>query len=489
TATSTATMSATASGTTTATLTPTASATETTVPPPPVSNMVYLPLVQRNAQALAVLHIEPSLRKIDTGQQSYVDLRLDRVAGVTAITLTLAYDPAVITPIDAHTARPGVQIERGDFPDKYISEVTLNEVDLAQGLVRYAVTVSPGMSVVGGGVVARLDFTGIAEGYTKLQWATVEVDGLAGAIIYVPGEVYVAGPTVTVTSTPSATSTSTASGTTTPTRTPSVTPTRTPTLSPTITMTPSRTGTPTVTQTPSSTSTPTRTGTPTLSPTITLTPSHTGTPTITPTPSSTSTPTRTGTPTLSPTITLTPVYTWTPTRTSTPVATATVTPGQCRELLANGDFEINTGWIFGETPRPGRYVRSPVYSGSQAVQLGILPPTADIQSYSSVRQFVRLPAGITSAKLSFWYWPATADTSVDFQEVWLLDPVSLFPLPSPDAKIMKLLSNDRRWKPVVEDITAFAGQSFYLYFNAFNDGDGRVTSMAVDAVSLTVCGP
>ena len=160
---------------------------------------------------------------------------------------------------------------------------------------------------------SRSTSTGATINITNPGFRTVEVyavkDGLkldkvliAEAIGYVPtGEGPAETALVTVTPTRTATPTTAPGATNTPTKTPITGPTNTPTRTPT----PTKTPTPTRTKTPTPTWTP---GGPTATrtPTPTRTPTATRTPTKTPTGAATSTPTPTKTPTPGPTATPTP---------------------------------------------------------------------------------------------------------------------------------------------------------------------------------------
>jgi|GEM_PF-2617906 len=154
----------------------------------------------------------------------------------------------------------------------------------------------------------------------------------------------------------------------------------------------------------------------------------------------------------------------------------------CQELVVDGGFETQTGWIAGVTPRPARYVTSTVHSGNYAVLLGILPTETDVHSYSSIRQLITLPAN-TAITLTYWYYPISQGDLGDKQQVILLNR---------DGGLLKVLwegnENDPNWKRHTFSLTDYAGQSVYLYFNVFNDGDGLgKAAMYLDDVSVEAC--
>ncbi|MDW8102313.1 MAG: right-handed parallel beta-helix repeat-containing protein [Anaerolineae bacterium] len=154
----------------------------------------------------------------------------------------------------------------------------------------------------------------------------------------------------------------------------------------------------------------------------------------------------------------------------------------CQELVVNGGFETQAGWIIGATPRPARYVTSNVRSGSYSILLGVLPTETDVHAYSSIRQLITLPAN-TTITLTYWYYPISQGDLGDKQQALLLNK---------DGGLLKVLwegnENDPAWKRRTFSLTDYAGQSVYLYFNVFNDGDGLGrAAMYLDDVSVEAC--
>jgi len=343
-------------------------------------------------------------------------------------------------------------------------------------------------------------------------------------------------PTDTLTPTPTDTLTPTPTHTLTPTSTasPSATPTATQTLTPTptntLTPTPTRTLTPTSTTSPSATPTATQTLTPTPTDTLTPTPTHTLTPTptlthtLTPTLTPTFTPThtvtmadtathtpgatltRTPTPTLTatitPTATRTATFTRTPTatrvvwrallpivqrgrllRTPTPrptaTATATSTPGW-RQLIVNPSFEDDTAWEIPRTVYPASYSVSRAHSGNRSMRLG-LAPGANLYSYSSVQQTLELPAALTVAGLSFYYFPLmTAGGG---------DSIYFCVLRASDSQTLEChfwTDTNQTWIRRTFNLLAYAGQRIKVHFGVKNDGLAGSASVYLDDVELWV---
>jgi hypothetical protein len=297
----------------------------------------------------------------------------------------------------------------------------------------------------------------------------------------------------------------------TPTSTPTDTPTSTPTDTPTAISTPTFTPTPTPTRTPTVTATPTSTGTPTNTPTRTPTP----TPTLTPGHYEVYLPLIRKSP---PAPTPTPTYTATPTSTPTrtPKPTSTPTPLPSDQLIINCGFETDEGWVFGDTPRPAAYTTEDAHWGARSVRLGIKPPATDAYSWSSIRQRITIPANAASATLSFWYKPFSEApcggnwqqfdwsefsvdqpgrirpsrnplswASCDWQQALIL--ADNFPNPAILATVMNITSNSGVWTHKTFDLTTFAGQTVWVYFNVYNDGWGYGrTWMYVDDASVMV---
>ncbi|MEZ4658572.1 MAG: hypothetical protein R2911_13455 [Caldilineaceae bacterium] len=216
--------------------------------------------------------------------------------------------------------------------------------------------------------------------------------------------------------------------------------------------------------------------------------------TITPTSTVTQTPTPTATGTPTPP---TPTFTWTPTVTSTglPTATATplpTTPPGCNNVLPNSGFESNDSWIFGQDPVPPRFVGD-AHSGARAVLLGNPPEwgLANVVTYSSVRQMVSVPANVTAIQLRWWRWHRTQEAADANPGRWSdrQDVITLSPQLEPIQIIARTRQNEGGWQENAATLSAdyYRGKSFYIYFNAFNDGNGLRTWTLLDDVQFLVC--
>jgi subtilisin family serine protease len=225
---------------------------------------------------------------------------------------------------------------------------------------------------------------------------------------------------------------------------------------------------------------PTNTPTPTIpTPTSTSLPPDTATPTNTP-----FIPTDTPTPTSIPTTEPVPV-TDTPTPTLTPVIveppTATPVPLPPGELLVNGGFESNEGWVFGDTPIPGGYDTTIVLSGNRSARLGDTTGR-DVFSFSSVWQRVTIPTEARQVILRANIYPISQDVpGTDIQYIAILnDRFRLI------RTLSSELNNSQTWEPRTYDISDLRGQTIYIYFSVLNRGrTGRLSAMYVDDVSLS----
>ncbi len=265
-------------------------------------------------------------------------------------------------------------------------------------------------------------------------------------------------------------------------RVPGATPTPTPTLTPTATPTPSAYPPPT---TPSASVTVTPVSPPALVylPVVVRaagsatspahpTPTHTPTPTVTPAPPVSPTPTPSPTPTATPAPPASP----TPTPPPTPTATPPSVPA-CLDVPVNGDMESDGGWQLSGA----RYVTRPL-SGARSLFVGLESGQRPGRTvWTSARQQVTLPAD-RPVTLSLWYLAeADGNPGNDGQYIAILDAEGAV------AKVLlATLENRSEWRLFQADLSAFAGQTVYIYIGVKNDGQGGATRMWVDNVLL--CG-
>jgi len=178
----------------------------------------------------------------------------------------------------------------------------------------------------------------------------------------------------------------------------------------------------------------------------------------------------------------TPVPTATPAPSATPVVAAA-----CAEGLRDGGFEaggaweiVNTAYTAGYVSKPAAYVTNPVHSGERALRLGITEGP-DVFSYSAADQAVTIPADAVSVRLSVWMYLTSSDRAGDGQYLLILKQGGGY------DTLMWELSDAPNWQRREYSLNAYRGQRITIHFEAHNDGDGALTAMYVDDVSLTVC--
>jgi Carboxypeptidase regulatory-like domain len=200
-----------------------------------------------------------------------------------------------------------------------------------------------------------------------------------------------------------------------------------------------------------------------------------GTPVPTPTATATPVNTPTSIPTATPTSTTTSVPTSTPTSTPT-------SPPQGSGIIQNGGFESSSSsWVYGGVYHPKRS-QSAAHGGRYSLKLG--NSSGGQQGDSIAYQMVTIPSSAKKASLSFYYWPASNDSSTyGWQEADVIDS---------NGKVLQQLfvntTNDRVWVQLTLDLSIYSGQTIGIQFLDHEDSGGGsyYTYMYVDDVSLNV---
>jgi hypothetical protein len=158
----------------------------------------------------------------------------------------------------------------------------------------------------------------------------------------------------------------------------------------------------------------------------------------------------------------------------------------CSNLVVNGDFESNQGWVAGAGGIAPQYVTNLFHSPQRSVLLGIPPGNPGQAGNSSIRQqfAVTIPNNANQVTLSFWYqtFQPTAATG-DYLEMNLLGPDST-PLLVPAWR--SFYPNQPTWTQALLDLSSWRGLTVQLYFNVYNDG-GATAALYVDDVALQSC--
>ena len=195
-----------------------------------------------------------------------------------------------------------------------------------------------------------------------------------------------------------------------------------------------------------------------------------------PTPTSTAT----GTPTATNTPTSTATVTSTATATPTNPPTATSTPPQGSNLVQNSGFEASSNtWVYRGANHPRRSTTQ-AHSGSYSLKLG---SNSGQQGDSTTYQPVTIPGGAKSANLTFYYWPASNDSSTyAWQEADIVNSSGTI-----IQQLFRNTTNDRSWIQMNFDLSSYAGQTIGIQFldHENSNGGAYYNFMYVDDVSLT----
>ncbi|MCD4738924.1 MAG: hypothetical protein K8R89_06660, partial [Anaerolineae bacterium] len=149
------------------------------------------------------------------------------------------------------------------------------------------------------------------------------------------------------------------------------------------------------------------------------------------------------------------------------------TPFVCEIVLAESFESAESDWLLNAATR----VTAPVYAGTWAMRVGVLPGETG-SNYSSIRREITFPANATAITLRYHVYPIIEnDDSEDYHYV------------GPAGGLEITRSDSRSWEERSMDLTVYAGEEITLYFGAFNDGDENSASLTVDEVSVEVCSP
>ena len=191
--------------------------------------------------------------------------------------------------------------------------------------------------------------------------------------------------------------------------------------------------------------------------------------------------TATGTPTSTNTPTSTATVISTATATPTNLPTATSTPPQGSNLVQNSGFEASSNtWVYRGANHPRRSTTQ-AHSGSYSLKLG---SNSGQQGDSTAYQLVTIPGGAKSANLTFYYWPASNDSSTyAWQEADIVNSSGTI-----IQQLFRNTTNDRSWIQMNFDLSSYAGQTIGIQFLDHENSNGYsyYTYMYVDDVALSV---
>ncbi len=161
--------------------------------------------------------------------------------------------------------------------------------------------------------------------------------------------------------------------------------------------------------------------------------------------------------------------------------TVTVNNG-VTQLIQNGGFESGNLTSWNATGAYLPFVTTGhAHSGKYSAQLGasVAPePVSD----SALYQTITIPSTTTSATLDYYYSARSSDVITnDWLEAQIQDTSG-----NKLAQLMKTNLNTLSWAHVTFNLIAYKGQTIRIYFNAHQNGNGKLTYMYVDDVTVTV---
>ena len=115
------------------------------------------------------------------------------------------------------------------------------------------------------------------------------------------------------------------------------------------------------------------------------------------------------------------------------------------------------------------------HSGLRSLLLGNPPDNGsqNLESFSSVRQLVTVPADGTTAYLRWWHIHHTQEGVTDSpgRQEDRQDVILLAQNMQPMEISSRVRQNNGVWQESQVDLTNYIGKTFYIYFNAYNDGN------------------
>lgn len=182
----------------------------------------------------------------------------------------------------------------------------------------------------------------------------------------------------------------------------------------------------------------------------------------------------------------TPSASPTPSRPPAPSTQPAPIPAGCSDLIANGGFETDQGWVQVSATHSALIDPELPHSGARSAWLG----GTDEESFQRIYQEVRLPANAT--KVTLTYYRLIHEEWVGVLGLFADD--ATFSVAVTDAQgtlignVEQLTSSggDDNWRQVSMDLSSLAGKTIRLAFTAENP-QRNISSFFVDDVALAVC--
>jgi subtilase family serine protease len=155
-----------------------------------------------------------------------------------------------------------------------------------------------------------------------------------------------------------------------------------------------------------------------------------------------------------------------------PLGTGQINPMDSSGNLVNGNFasgSLSPGWINESTTR-GSYVQvttAQAYQSTYSAFMGTLQPP-EIRGWAAIAQLVKVPA---NGVLSFWVYQGSNEgqlgygTKYAWQAGYLLNQSG-----SILDTFYKTVNNTNGWVNYQVNLSAYAGQTDYIYFGCYGDG-------------------
>lgn len=178
---------------------------------------------------------------------------------------------------------------------------------------------------------------------------------------------------------------------------------------------------------------------------------------------------------------------------------AALAPG-CYEEVVNGKFENDKAWRIHGSTFPAGYSTWEAHKGIRSMRTGIFHPWLNTYSFSVFSQYVDIPTATVGVTLTFWLYQDSSEyttaalssesSGMGSDEV-LAGDVNYVKLLDTNHNTLANLVQEKddvdAWVKYTFVLEGFDGQRLQLLFGTYNDGEGGVTGMFVDDVSLVHC--
>ena len=150
------------------------------------------------AQPQTLLKVAPQMLKAQIGEQTTVDLVVEKVSALYKAQLHIRFDPEVLEVIDADPALEGIQVEPGTLPapDYIVQNRANNQI----GTIDYALTqLPPRKPGEGDGVIARITFRAKKAALSQIlldQFLLADTEGSSIQAVPQHGQIRVMGNSI-----------------------------------------------------------------------------------------------------------------------------------------------------------------------------------------------------------------------------------------------------------------------------------------------------